>query len=91
MKVPQPDHPREQDGPIRRGSRYHRVAPLLNRRQFLQELAETTGAAASVGVLAWLAYSDEPVRVRDNGEYTLFGFPIITSALKASHRRRNVG
>lgn len=47
----------------REGSKYHTILPARTRRQFLQDLAITGGAAAGVATLGWLSYSEEPVRV----------------------------
>jgi uncharacterized protein (DUF362 family) len=51
-------------GPDRPGrrSQHGRQARPLSRREFLREMGALAGVAAGAGALAWLAYSDEPVR-----------------------------
>ncbi len=47
---------------VKEGSKFHRVQPIRSRREFMRDVAVTTGAAAGMAVLGYLSFSDEPVQ-----------------------------
>ncbi len=69
-------------GPVRhRGSQHGRLAPQLTRREFLRDIAATTAAAAGAVALGYLAYSDDPVRRREEAVHRLRDFRVEPSAM----------
>lgn len=71
----------EPNAPNHRRSQYGRLAGRLTRREFLRDIAATTAAAAGVVSLGYLAYSDEPVRRREEVVRQLPDFRIEPSAM----------
>jgi len=64
-----------------RRSQHGRLAPQLTRREFLRDIAATTAAAAGAVALGYLAYSDDPVRRREEVVRHLPDFRVEPSAM----------
>jgi uncharacterized protein (DUF362 family) len=56
------------------GSKYHRTLADPTRRQMLQNLGLTLGAAAGFSALGWLSYSEQAVRRREEPVHQLKDF-----------------
>ncbi len=64
------------------GSQHGRPARRLTRRELLRDIAATTAAAAGVLTLGHLAYSDQPVRRREETVHRLQDFRVEPSAVR---------